>query len=263
MTIDLRAKAKYVRSAVLEMCVRTQSGHIASSLSCADILVALYYGGILKFDPANPQWPGRDRFILSKGHAAPGLYPILADLGFFPASELDKFCQGMLGAHPDPTVPGIEVVSGALGHGLGIGAGMALAAKLAGATYKIVVLMGDGECYEGSVWEAAMFAGYRGLNNLTVIVDRNQMCVTEYTETGLGLELFMSKWQAFGWDTVEVDGHNFDGLASVLAIRSCGPMAIVANTVKGKGLSCLENRAGCHTMVPRGSELEQARKELI
>ncbi len=264
MTVDLKAKSKYVRSSVLEMCVRTQSGHIASSLSCVEILVALYYGGVLKFDSRNPRWLGRDRFILSKGHAAPALYPILADLGYFPLVEIEKFCcpSGTLGAHPDPGVPGVEVVSGALGHGLGIGVGMALAAKMDRTSYRVIVLMGDGECYEGSVWEAAMFAGHHGLNNLTVIIDRNRMCVTEYTETGLRLEPLRDKWRAFGWSTVEVNGHDFKEIGFALDFRTIKPTAVIANTVKSKGISCMENRLGCHTTVPRGADLPQARKEL-
>ncbi len=171
----LTEKACYVRSTILEMCVSANAGHLASSLSCVEILVALYYGGILRIRPHEPNWEDRDRFIISKGHGGIGLYPILSDLGFFDKSELQTFGKdgSRLGIHPDPNAPGIEMVTGSLGHGLGVGAGLALAAKMDGKSYKTVVLLGDGECYEGSIWEAAMFAGCHKLDNLVVIIDYN------------------------------------------------------------------------------------------
>jgi len=257
-----------VRREVLEMCVSAGCGHIVSSFSCTDILVALYYGGALRFDPASPDWDERDRFIISKGHGAIALYPILADLGFFPQDELSKFCQGdsLLGAHPDNKIPGIEVVSGSLGHGLGIAAGLALSAKMDKKDYAAVALLGDGECYEGAVWESAMFAGHHQLNNLTGIVDRNGLSVTDYTEISLRLNPLGEKWASFGWDTLTVDGHSFEEiLAAVEGLRSRSstrPLMVIANTVKGKGVSFMEDTPLWHTMVPSGEQVEMAKREL-
>lgn len=265
---ELEDKANWVRRQTLEMCVCGGSGHLVSSFSCTDILVALYYGDILRFDPANPHWEERDRFIMSKGHGANALYPILADLGFFPREELDRFCCGdsRLGVHPDHYVPGVEVVSGSLGHGLGIATGLALAAKMDGKAYKIVALLGDGECYEGAVWEAAMFAAHHQLDNLTGIIDRNRLSVTDFTEKSLRLDPLEDKWRAFGWETTTIDGHAFDEILDVLGglrRRSSGkPLMIIANTVKGKGVSFMENNPIWHTMLPTGEQIDMARAEL-
>lgn len=170
----LEAKAAAIRLKIVETIAAAEKGHVGGALSCADILVALYYGGWLRCDPSNRSWPERDRFILSKGHVGAGLYVVLADLGYFDAAELSKLNRGgMLGEHPDKGIPGIEIDSGSLGHGLGIGAGIALAAKMDGKRNRTYVLLGDGECYEGSVWEAAMFAAHHELRNLVAVVDRN------------------------------------------------------------------------------------------
>jgi transketolase len=265
---ELKSKANWVRKQTLEMCVMAHSGHIASSFSCTDILVALYYGGILQFDPANPHWEKRDRFIMSKGHGGVALYPILADLGFFPKDELRNFCQpgGVLGAHPERSIPGIETVTGSLGHGLGIAAGLALSAKLDGREFMTVVMLGDGECYEGSVWEAAMFAGSHALNNLVAVIDRNGLCVTDFTENFLQLEPFEEKWRSFGWDVTNIDGHSFrEVLATFKGFRSrtsTKPLMIIARTVKGKGVSFMEGQANWHTQIPASEQLEKARMEL-
>lgn len=265
---ELAEKARLVRLKVLEMCISTRSGHIASSFSCTELLVALYYGKIIRYDTTNPSWEKRDRFIISKGHGAIALYPILADLGFFSVAELDKFCQsdGILGVHPDNNIPGIEIVTGSLGHGLGIAGGLALCAKLDGSDYLAVALLGDGECYEGSIWEAAMFASHHHLNNLIGIIDRNGLTVTDYTESALKLEPLQEKWQAFGWETVTIDGHSFDEIFTVFnnarARSSNKPLMIIANTVKGKGLSFMENEQMSHTMVPAGEQAEIAMKQL-
>ncbi len=265
---ELEEKANWVRRHTLDMCLCGGSGHLVSSFSCTDILVALYYGGILRFNPANPGWEERDRFIISKGHGAIALYPILADWGFFPVDELAKFCCGnsLLGAHPDHYIPGIEVVTGSLGHGLGIAAGLALAAKMDGQAYKVIALLGDGECYEGAVWEAAMFASHHQLNNLTGIIDRNGLSVTDFTEKSLKLDPLDDKWRAFGWDTVTINGHNFKEILGALKDFRCRssakPLVIIANTVKGKGVSFMENNPLWHTLFPTGEQIEMARVEL-
>lgn len=268
MYSELDEKAKWVRKEVLEMCFCANCGHIVSSFSCTDILVALYYGGVLHFDPANPDWKERDRFILSKGHGAIAAYPILADLGFFSQDELPRFCQNdcILGAHPDNLIPGIEVIAGSLGHGLGIASGIALAAKMDKKNYAVIALLGDGECYEGSVWEAAMFAGHHELSNLTGIIDRNGLSVTDFTENSLRLNPLDSKWRSFGWDSISIDGHSFkellDALQDLRSRRSVKPLMIIANTVKGKGVSFMQNKPLWHTIVPNNEQIEIARGEL-
>ena len=265
---ELEKKAHYIRKQVLDMCVRAGTGHVSSSFSCAEILVALYYGGILRYDPANPDWDERDRFILSKGHAGVALYPVLADLGFFPISELRNFAQAgsFLGVHAESSTPGIEAVTGSLGHGLGLAAGLALVAKMDRKLYMTITLLGDGECYEGSVWEAAMFAAYHQLNNLVAIIDRNGLCVTDFTENFLRFDPFDDKWKSFGWDVVTIDGHSFKEIFAALenfrSRRSTKPLMIIANTVKGKGVSFMEDKPLWHYVVPSGDQLEMARKEL-
>ena len=210
--------------------------------------MALYYGGILKYDSNNPQWNQRDRFILSKGHAAIALYVILADLGYFDKKELKLFNDGgMLGEHPDINIPGIEVNSGSLGHGLGIGSGMALAAKIDVKQYKTFVLLGDGECNEGSIWEAAMFASHHNLENLIAIVDRNKLCIHGTTEEINQLEPLDKKFQAFGWHVENVNGHNINEIIAKLKVNHVyKPKMIIANTIKGKGVSFMENITKWH-----------------
>lgn len=264
----LEKKANWVRNEVLEMAVAAGAGHIAPAFSCTEILVSLYHGNILKVDPKNLKWEDRDRFILSKGHGCAALYAILADLGFFPASELRGYCQlgSRLGGHSESNVPGVEAFTGSLGHGLSIGAGMAMAAKIDNKKYISVVLMGDGESQEGSVWEAAMFASHHKLDNLIAIVDRNKVQAINRTEEAVGLEPFEEKWKAFGWETKVIDGHSveeiFDAFDGTRLRNSGRPLAIIANTTKGKGVSFMENKAIWHFRIPVGDELEQARKEL-
>ena len=264
----LEEKANWVRRQTLEMIVSANKGHIGGAFSCTDILVALYYGGILHVDPSNPNWSQRDRFILSKGHSCTALYAVLADLGFFPTSELSSFCQkgSMLGGHPDRNIPGIEADTGSLGHGLGIAAGLALCAKIDKKDYITIVLLGDGECHEGSVWEAAMFAGHHQLNNLIAVVDRNRQCVTDFTEDCNRLEPFAEKWRAFNWDVRDVNGHSFEELLGAFGdLRSrdsTRPLMVIANTIKGKGISFMEGRIAWHHGVPAGENLKIARQEL-
>ena len=247
----LSAKAQQFRVDIVNSIHKAGKGHIGGAFSIVEILTTLYYGNILKFDPKNPKWIDRDRFILSKGHAGIALYVVLADLGFFPKEELDYLNKGrLLAEHPDPRIPGIEVVSGSLGHGLSIGAGMALADKLDNKQRTTVVLMGDGECYEGSVWEAAMFASHHQLNNLCGIIDRNGLITHGNTENINKLEPFADKWKAFGWEVIEVDGHNFNNLhkafKKIKSKRIKKPTLIIAHTVKGKGVTFMENQAKWH-----------------
>lgn len=264
----LQEKASSVRKQVLEMAVKAGAGHIAPAFSCADILTALYYGGTLRINPRRPAWADRDRFILSKGHAAIGLYAILADLGFFPKKELMLFAQegSRLGGHAENNVPGIEAFTGSLGHGLSIAAGIALAAKMDGGKHRCIALLGDGECHEGSVWEAAMFAAHHRLDNLVAIVDYNGLSATNFLNSYLDVAPLERKWNSFGWDSVAVNGHSFDELLSAfggLRSRSSGrPLAIIALTTKGKGVSFMENKPIWHFRIPVGRELRRARKEL-
>ena len=248
----LENKAAQLRRTVLEMCIQS-GGHLASSFSCMEILVSLYYGEILNIDPANPDAESRDRFILSKGHAETVLYSILADRGFFPATWLkDSYRCGdcRLGGHPDHMIPGVEISSGALGHGLGIGAGLAMAAKADGVARKHLVLLGDAECTEGSVWETGLFAAQRRLNNLIGVIDYNGIGSLDYTSNYTGLGDLAAKWRAFGWEVSEVDGHDLGALGSVFTYawgkRDERPLMIIATTVKGKGISFVENEPIWH-----------------
>ena len=249
--LKMEAKALQIRRDIVNSIHKAGKGHIGGAYSIVEILVGLYYGNVLKFDPSKPKWEERDRFILSKGHAGIALYAVLADLGFFPKEELDFLNKGrLLAEHPDPRIPGIEVVSGSLGHGLSIGAGMALADKFDEKPRKTFVLMGDGECYEGSVWEAAMFASHHQLNNLCGIVDRNGLITHGTTESINKLEPFKDKWLAFGWDVIEIDGHDIKKIVKTMQEfnrkASGNPTLILANTVKGKGVSFMENQASWH-----------------
>ena len=264
----LKEKAKHIRKLILKMCAAAGTGHVTSSYSCTEILVALYYGNILRFDPMNPKWEGRDRFILSKGQASVILYPILADLGFFPLEDLDDFCQadGKFGVHLQHSVPGVEITAGSLGHGIGVATGIAHAAKLNRELHITVTLLGDGECYEGSVWEAALFASHNRLNNLVAIVDRNHMCATDFTENAVELEPLNDKWSSFGWNVVEINGHSFEeifcALDGVRSRKSSRPLVIIADTVKGKGVSFMCDHPLWHAAAPKGEQIEAARAEL-
>jgi len=264
----LEAKAGFIRRQCLETACSAGRGHLGGAFSCVEILTALFYGGVLKFSPRELKNCNRDRFILSKGHSCLTLYSILADLGFFDKQRLQDYGKNgsLLGGHPDHHIPGIEVSTGSLGHGLGIGCGLALSAKLNRQSFLTVVLLGDGECCEGSVWEAATFASAQKLNNLVAIVDNNKVGATTETEKYAGPAPWPGKWKAFGWDVSEINGHNFKEIFSVLEIirnrQSEKPLAIIANTVKGKGVSFMENDFHWHHGIPKDELLEQARKEL-
>ena len=228
----------------------SRRGHLASAFSVTEILRVLY-DDVLRYDAKNPQWPGRDRCILSKGHGCIAIYVLLAEKGFFPDSELGKFCQhnGILGGHPDHKVPGIEASTGSLGHGLSIGIGMALNAKYEKASHRTFVIVGDGESNEGSTWEAALCAGKHKLDNLTVLVDYNKHQSYGSTFEVQDLEPLADKWKAFGFATIELDGHDVDALRSVLLeppADSGKPTAIICHTVKGKGIGFIENDMEWH-----------------
>ena len=248
---DLSEKARHIRLSILEAIYGAGKGHIGGAYSIVEILVSLFYAGNIKFDAANPNWSGRDRLVLSKGHAAVALYAVLADIGFFDIEELAYLNKGrLLGEHPDPRIPGIETLGGSLGHGLSFVVGSALADKIDQVDRRHFVVMGDGECYEGSVWEAAMFAGHHKLSNVCAIIDRNGLITHGSTETFNKLEPFAEKWEAFGWEVCQVNGHNFEQLNDALrSDRSEGgspPLAIIASTIKGKGVTFMEGRAEWH-----------------
>ena len=262
----LKRKATEIRMDLLTMIYEAGTGHTGGSLSNTDILTVLYYH-IMNVDPNNPKWAERDRYVQSKGHSVESYWAILADKGFFPKEELKTFSQfgTRLIGHPNNKVPGVEMNTGALGHGLPISVGMALAAKMDGKSYKVYTLMGDGEQAEGSVWEGAMAGAQYKLDNLVAIVDRNRLQITGCTEDVMSLEPFGEKWRAFGWDVVEVDGNNIEELVKVLEQTprvSEKPTLIVANTVKGKGISFAENVAKWHHHVPSKEEYQLAMDEL-
>lgn len=262
----LEDKAKEIRRAIVKMIYQAKSGHIGGSLSSVDILVTLYYR-ILRVDPKNPNWPDRDRFILSKGHSVEGYYAILADLGFIDEKELETYCKfnSRLTGHPTVKVPGVEANTGSLGHGLSIGVGMALAGKMDKKGYRVYVLMGDGEQAEGSIWEAGMSASHYKLDNLIGIVDRNRLQIGGFTESVMGLESLSDKWRAFGWGIVEVDGHSIKELIDVLEsvpIIPNKPTLVIAHTIKGKGISFIENKPEWHHRVPTDEEYVKMMEEL-
>lgn len=263
----LKRKALEIRKDLVTMIYEAGTGHTGGSLSCTDILTVLYYK-IMNIDPNNPKWEDRDRYIQSKGHSVEAYWAILADKGFFPKEELKTFSQykSRLIGHPNNKVPGVEMNTGALGHGLPIAAGMALAAKLDGKQYKVYTLMGDGELAEGSVWEAAMAASQYKLDNLIGIIDRNKLQITGRTEDVMGLEPLGDKWRSFGWEVVEVDGNDIAKLVDVftsIPVSNGKPTVIIANTIKGKGISFAENVASWHHHVPSKEEYELAMKELL
>jgi len=264
---ELEAIARRLRRHIIRMIGHAGSGHPGGSLSAVEVLTALYFR-VLRVDPQDPARPDRDRFILSKGHAAPALYAVLAERGFFPAEELMTLRQlgSRLQGHPDMTAtPGVEMTSGCEGLGLSFGIGHALALKMDGRPSRVYVLLGDGECQEGQVWEAALFAHHHHLENLTALVDRNRIQLTNFTEEIVGLEPLAQKWRAFGWQALTVDGHSFPELLQALeeARSTSGrPTVIIAHTVKGKGVSFMENSPAFHGKAPTPQQVAQALAEL-
>ena len=263
----VRARANWMRRRLLKMIVDAGQGHPGGDLSASDIVACLYFD-ILRIDSANPDAPDRDRFILSKGHCTGALYTALAGAGFFPEAELDTYLKpgSRLNGHPNRVyLPGVETNTGPLGHGFPVGVGVAVAGQIDNAGYRVFVLTGDGELQEGSMWEAAMFAGHRKLGNLTVVVDRNRLQQGARTEETNALEPLADKWRAFGWDVVEVDGHDVSALLEAFddaAQPRDKPRVLIANTFKGNGVSYMRDQAGWHHGVPNADQLAQAIAEL-
>jgi transketolase len=264
---ELSGAAMELRRMVIDMIFRAQSGHPGGSLSAADIVTALFFHQ-MQLDPKNPHWPERDRFILSKGHAAPILYAALAKRGFFPVEDLNHLRQldSHLQGHPDRLkTPGVEMTSGALGHGPCIGTGLALAARLDGASYRTYVMVGDGEMQAGVAWEGVMAAAKFKLDNLTAIMDYNDVQLDGFVHDIMPLEPVLEKWRSFGWHVLELDGHNMrqilEALDEVKNIHG-KPTVLVAHTTKGKGVSFMENRNTWHGRAPTPEQYEQAMAEL-
>lgn len=260
--IDSKEFARRIRLYALKMVAKSHSSHIGSCLSIADILAVLY-SEVLKINPEDPHWYQRDRFVLSKGHGAASLYAALAIRGFFPIEELDRFCSdnSILTGHINHHCPGVEVSTGSLGHGLSIACGMSLG--LRGTESRVFVLLSDGECDEGSTWEAVLFAGHHRLENLIVIIDYNKLQSFGRVADVLNLEPFAEKWRAFGFFAVECDGHDHNELKKAFSTLSMGrPKVIIAHTIKGKGVSFMEDKLEWHYRSPNPTELKQAIAEL-
>ena len=263
---QLKITAAKVRLGIIEGVYNAKSGHPGGSLSAADIFTYLYFKE-LHIDPQNPKDPDRDRFVLSKGHCAPGLYAALAQRGYFSVDELKKLRHigAMLQGHPDMKgTPGIDMSSGSLGQGISAAVGMALSAKHFGDGFKVYAVLGDGEIEEGQVWEAAMFAGNKGLSNLTAFVDYNNLQIDGTIEEVNSAAPIDKKFEAFGWHVITIDGHNFEEIENALkeAETVDKPVAIIAKTVKGKGVSFMENAVGWHGSAPNDEQYEQAMTEL-
>lgn len=283
---EAAAIAARIRARVVKMSHDAEAAHLGSALSCVDILVAAYFSS-LRVDPSNPQWAERDRLIFSKGHAASALYATLAERGFIARDLLDTYGRNgsLLAQQPAPyCVPGVEAATGSLGHGLPIGLGHALASRMRRKSYRVFVVMSDGECNEGSVWEAAMLAPAQRLANLCVIIDYNRWQATGRSDEIMSLHSLSRKWEAFGWNTIEVDGHDHGQLAGAMSrveclsisalhgsgvsSRRCGqdfthrPLAIIAHTIKGNGVSFMEDDNNWHYRIPSTDEVAAAQREL-
>jgi transketolase len=264
----LRVKAQHVREGILRMVYAANSGHCGGSLSAADIVAALYFH-IMQIDPQNPGWGGRDRFILSKGHACPVVYSALALRGYFPREELGtlRALDSRLQGHPDMRkTPGLDATTGSLGQGLSLGVGMALGAKIGGKGYRVYVLMGDGETNEGQIWEAAACAVKYRLDNLVGIVDMNGLQNDGPTDAIMPMQPLADKWRAFGWNVLEIDGHDMEQIVSALEqageSKQGKPTVIIAKTVKGKGVSYMENVVEWHSGAPTDEQLDLALAEI-
>jgi len=264
---DIAERARAIRRNALRMAFHAQLGHPGGDMSVADILATLYFG-VLRFDPTRPDWPERDRFVMSKGHCPGALYATLAEAGYIPRDTLDTYMQplSMLNGHPNRTyLPGVETNTGPLGHGMPVSVGSAIAAKLSGAGYRVYVVTGDGELPEGSNWEAAMLAGHRGLDNLTLIIDRNRLQQGATVAETNTLEPLADKWRAFGWGVTEVNGHDHGALLGILRsgpVEQDKPTCIIAHTVKGNGVSFMENEVKWHHGVLNQGHFDQAMAEL-
>jgi len=263
---ELEEKAKQIRRLIIQMLAKAGSGHPGGSLSATDLITALFFS-VLRHNPKEPGWPDRDRFHMSKGHCCPLWYAALAESGYFPKEKLWTLRQlgSILQGHPDRRTPGIDVASGSLGQGLSVGLGMGLAAKIDKKDYRVYVLMGDGETQEGNIWEAAMACAHYKCENLCAILDYNGFQIDGKTKDIMNLEPIPAKWQAFGWHTIEIDGHNMKQI--LLAFEEAKttrakPSIIIAHTIKGKGVSFMENVLDFHGRAPTKEEAEKALKEL-
>lgn len=260
---DLRAKSQWVWRETLAIHRRAPETRLASSLSSVEIFVALYYGGVLSYNPHEPLASTRDRCIISKGHGSICMYPILADLGFFPIDELERVCHsgGFLGGIPDPIIPGYETVNGSLGHGLGVATGIALGLKTKECAQNVFVVAGDGEMHEGANWEAIMFASQHRLDNLNLIIDNNQISMLGFTDDIVTHDAFVERFRSFGWACYEVDGHDVEAVLSILnkmkIERHGKPKVVIAKTLKGRGVPGLENAALSHILNPKQELLDQ------
>ena len=265
---ELEDRARLLRARIIENSHKTSTPHLGSCLSCVDILVALYFS-VLRIDPTAPRLATRDRFILSKGHGAAALFQVLAMRGFYPESMLEDYGKdgSVFAEHPPAPdhLAGIEAATGSLGHGLPLGLGMALAGRIQGRDYRVYALLSDGECNEGSVWEAALFAAAQRVERLCVIVDFNKWQATGRSEEVMALSPLVDKWRAFGWDACEIDGHDIGAIMDSLArcpSRDGRPTAIIAHTVKGKGVSFMEDDNNWHYRIPTADEVVLSKKEL-
>jgi transketolase len=264
---ELEEMSRKLRRHIITMIATAGSGHPGGSLSAVDIIAALYFK-IMHHDPHNPGWQDRDRFILSKGHGSPALYAVLAESEYFPVEELTTLrkLDSRLQGHTDRNfTPGVEMSAGSLGHGLSFGIGIALAARLDERDYQTYVLLSDGECEEGQTWEAALSAAHFKLDNLTVAIDRNRQQLSGWTRNIMGIEPLNEKWQAFGWHTIEIDGHRFNQILAAFKKAKTikgRPTVIIANTIKGKGVSFMENNIEFHGKAPTLEEAKRALKEL-
>ena len=264
----LALKAHKLRQMVVDLTWQGQCGHPGGSLSLAEIMACLY-GEVMRIDPKRPHWEDRDRLILSKGHAAPIYYAALADRGYFSPDWLATYgtLDTILQGHPDMHTPGVDMSSGSLGQGLSPAVGIALGAKLKGRDFHTYVIIGDGECQEGQIWEAALVAPRFELDNLTVIVDKNRLQLSDFTDRAVSIDPLADKWKAFNWNVIEVDGHNVENLlkelCDVKVVVGGRPSVIIAHTVKGKGVSFMENQVAWHSKAPNNAEHEQATQEIL
>ena len=264
---ELQAVARSVRRHIVTMIGEAKSGHPGGSLSAVEIVTTLYYD-VMRHDPANPTWPDRDRFILSKGHAAPVLYSVMAECGYVPEDQLNTLRKlgSIYQGHPDRRfIPAIEASTGSLGVGLSVGLGMAEAARLDKSPTRVYVMLGDGEIQEGQIWEAAMYGAYHNVDNIVAILDNNRIQLDGWVKDIMGIEPIADKWHAFGWNTIEVDGHSFPALQKAFAdAAACKgkPTVLIAHTIKGKGVSFMENNPKFHGTAPTKEEVALALQEI-
>lgn len=264
----LEDRAKFIRTETVRLTKIAGAGHYSSTFSCAEILASLYYAQ-MRIEPSNPAWEDRDRFVMSKGHAAIGLYPVLADLGYFDPSELDTYTRlgSNYGDHPDmKKVRGLDFSSGSLGHGLSVGLGIALAGRTTGRDYRTYVMLGDGELSEGQIWEAVMAASHFKLGHLTVVLDRNGLCIDGHTEDIMGIEPIHERFSSFGWDVQRIDGHDLPAIRSAFEALPTGttgkPQCIVCDTVKGRGVKRMEMSLDWHVGNLVGDDYDEVMAEL-